>query len=173
MRGTCLQLTTTPRGESACDAPITEPARRVEQQETVSLSAAALLTARAGLPFSPRHDRERLDVKHRLGQERLELGVLGLKPPQPPSVRHVHPAKAAALLLGGRIAEPVLAPELLDSCSGLHLLQEPYDLLVSECRLLHARSLLRKSDFTHLSVALKTGVRSARQIALHSQKCFR
>ena len=52
----------------------------------------------------------------------------------------------------------VLALELLHGRPSLHLLQESDDLLVSESRLLHARTLLRKSDATHLPVVLKTGV---------------
>ena len=57
-------------------------------------------------------------------------------------IGHIHPAKAAAPLVERGIAEPVLAPELLHGRTSLHLLQEPDDLLVSESRLLHARSLL-------------------------------
>jgi hypothetical protein len=67
--------------------------------------------------------------------------------------------EAAAPIEERCVAEPMLAPELLHGRPSLHLLQEPDDLLISESRLLHARSLLRKSDSTHLPVALKTGTR--------------
>ena len=54
----------------------------------------------------------------------------------------------------------MLAPQAPSRLPSLHLLQEPDDLLVSESPLLHAQSLLRKSDSTNVPVALKTGVRA-------------
>src|SRR5512137_3066461 len=75
----------------------------------------------------------------RLGQQPLELGVLLLKFPQPPRIRHVHAAEAGAPLVERGVAEAALPAQLLDRHPGLALLQEPNDLFLAESALLHVR----------------------------------
>jgi hypothetical protein len=66
-----------------------------------------------------------------------------------PIARHVPAAKAAVPPVVQGVAD-VLALKLRRRRPGPYLLQDPYDLLASEVRLLHARSLSQKSDPIHL-----------------------
>jgi len=60
-------------------------------------------------PAFCQHLSQRGNIQHRLRQQPLQLGVLLLKPTQPLGVGHLHAAILRALLVEGRIADPVLA----------------------------------------------------------------
>src|SRR5690606_15894806 len=68
----------------------------------------------------------------------LELGVLRLQRPQALGIGHVHPAKLLAPDVKRRVAEAVLAAQVLDRGARGRLLQEANDLLV-RVSLLHVR----------------------------------
>jgi hypothetical protein len=76
-----------------------------------------------------------------------ELAAPTLELPQLPSVRYIHPAKAAALLVEQSVSV-VLAPELVHGHPRLHLLHEPDELLESQYRSFHTSSLPREPSFT-------------------------
>jgi hypothetical protein len=78
-------------------------------------------------------------------------GEVPMMPRASPIARHVPAAKASAPSVVQDVAD-VLALKLRRRRPGPYLLQDPYDLLASEVRLLHARSLSQKSDPIHLSL---------------------
>src|SRR5690606_34123412 len=72
----------------------------------------------------------------------LQPGVLGLELLQALGVGHAHPAELAPLQVVRRLAEAVLAAELLDRQPCLGLTQEAGDLFLGEA-LLHVQSPFR------------------------------
>jgi hypothetical protein len=75
-------------------------------------------------------------LQHRLGQQLLQLRVLGLQRLQPLGVRHVHAAVLAPPQIEARLREAALAAQLLHRQSLIGLPQEPDDLFFAES-LLH------------------------------------
>src|SRR6056297_3201256 len=59
------------------------------------------------------HFLERRDIEHLLRQHLLQLRILGLQRLQPPGVGHFHAAILRPPLVEGRIANPVLAAQIL------------------------------------------------------------
>src|SRR5690606_20920646 len=78
-------------------------------------------------------------LKHLLGQQLLQPSVLRLQLLQALGVGHAHAAELAAPQVVRRLAEAVLAAQLLDRHPGLGLTQEADDLLFGKA-LLHVQS---------------------------------
>nr|P17986.1 RecName: Full=Insertion element ISR1 uncharacterized 30.8 kDa protein A [Rhizobium sp.]CAA29833.1 unnamed protein product [Rhizobium sp.] len=77
-------------------------------------------------------------VQHRVRQHPLQPGVLILERLEPPSLRHVEPAKLGLPFVKGRRADPVASAHLRRRYTGLLLPQDPDDLLFREPRSLHS-----------------------------------
>lgn len=91
----------------------------------------------AGLRLYAEDVLERVNVKVGLGQQALELGVLGFKFPQLLGIRGLHATELGAPLVERCIAETALAAQFLDRHPRLCLLEEANDLLFGESALLH------------------------------------
>src|SRR6056297_1312100 len=86
------------------------------------------------------HFLERRDIEHLLRQHLLQLRILGLQRLQPPGVGHFHAAILRPPLVEGRIANPVLAAQILCAQPSLVLLQNANDLFFAETASLHRLS---------------------------------
>jgi fibronectin-binding autotransporter adhesin len=82
---------------------------------------------------------QRVDVQVRLGQQFLELVVLGLQLAQAPGIGHIHAAVLGAPFVEGRVAEAALATQLLDRQASFGLPDETDDLLLGVPALSHVR----------------------------------
>src|ERR1700712_1060912 len=92
-----------------------------------------------GLTLYPEGLVQGVDVQMGLGQQLLELAVLGLKLAQSPGIRHFHAAVLGAPFVEGRVAEAALAAQVLDRQAGLSLLDETDDLLFGKSAFSHVR----------------------------------
>ncbi len=88
-----------------------------------------------------------MDVQVRLGQEFLELIVLGLQVAQLGRIGGLHAAKARAPLVKGRLAKATRAANVLDGHARFSLLEESDDLLVGKSCGLHTRHSPKLADF--------------------------
>ena len=75
--------------------------------------------------------RERVHVQMRLGQQPLQLAVLGLELTQTLGVGYFHATELRAPLVEGRVAETALAAHLINRQPRLGLLEEADDLLLA------------------------------------------
>lgn len=66
-----------------------------------------------------------------LGQQPLELGVLGFELAQALGFRDLHAAEPGAPLVESGVAETAVAAQLLDRHAGFGLLEEPNDLFLN------------------------------------------
>jgi len=78
------------------------------------------------------HLLQRRHIHHLLGQQLLELGVLSLQRPQLLGIRHFHAAELGPALIESRIADTVLAAQILRPKPGLVFLQNADDLFFGE-----------------------------------------
>jgi hypothetical protein len=90
-----------------------------------------------GQALYPQNALERVHIQVGLGQQPLELGVLGFELARALGFSDLHAAELGAPLVKRRIAEATVAAQLLDWHTGLDLLEEPDDLFLGESALLH------------------------------------
>lgn len=88
-----------------------------------------------------------MDVQVRLGQEFLELVVLGLQVAQLGRIGGLHAAKARASLVKSWLAKAALAADVLDGHTRFSLLEESDDLLVGKSCGFHIRHSPKLADF--------------------------
>lgn len=92
-----------------------------------------------GLVLYPEHTLQGMDIQVGLGQQLLELGVLGLQVPQLGCVRSLHATVLGSPFVKRGITEPATAAQFLDRHTSLGLFEKANDLLVGKSALLHIR----------------------------------
>ncbi|MBB2777877.1 UNVERIFIED_ORG: hypothetical protein HNP28_003219 [Comamonas terrigena] len=110
-----------------------------------------------------------MDVKVGLGQQSLELGVLGFEFTQPLGIRGLHAAILGPPLVEGGVAEAALPAQLLDRQAGLGLPEKPDDLFCSSVNLLFFMSIILLVDGLPLDYAGTAGRGQVRKPRRSSQ----
>ncbi len=97
-----------------------------------------------GLVLYPKHTLQGVDIQVGLGQQLLELGVLGLQVPQLGCIRRIHTTILGPPFVEGGRTDADLTTQLGNRQASLNALERINDLTVGKLGLIHVEILFEK-----------------------------